>query len=109
MSFSLTTPQFKARTKSVTRRLGWKNLKVGERVMACEKCQGLKLGEHVVEIGEIEIVGARREELYRMMDDDCAREGFPEMAAEQFIEMFCAHNKGTNRTTEITRIEFKYL
>ena len=30
ISFSLTTPQFKARTKHVTRRTGWLTVKVGK-------------------------------------------------------------------------------
>jgi len=32
----------KAPVKDVTRRLGWLNLKAGDRLQVCEKCQGLK-------------------------------------------------------------------
>lgn len=44
MSFMLTTQQVIDRTKTVTRRLGWKHLKPGELFWACEKCQGLGKG-----------------------------------------------------------------
>ena len=54
ISFFLTTPQFKTRTKDVTRRPGWKNLKAGDRLQAVVKAQGLKLGEHPVKLGVIE-------------------------------------------------------
>jgi len=40
MSFTLTAKQILDRTKTVTRRRGWKHLKVGELFWACEKCQG---------------------------------------------------------------------
>ena len=41
----LTKEQILARTKTVTRRLGWWFLKPGDVVWACEKCMGLKKGE----------------------------------------------------------------
>ena len=56
MSFSLTTEQIRNRTKDVTRRLGWKNLKPGEHFRAVEKCQGLKKGEHIVKLYELECI-----------------------------------------------------
>lgn len=61
MSFALTTDQFLAGTKTVTRRLGWKFLKPGDRVMACEKCMGLRKGEKIRRLGEIEIVSVKRD------------------------------------------------
>ena len=48
ISFSMTLPQFHARTKDVTRRLGWKDLAHGTFLQAVEKAQGLKAGEHPV-------------------------------------------------------------
>lgn len=104
----LTTDQIRNRTKTVTRRLGWLKLKVGDKLQGCVKCMGLKPGEKIQKLASIEVVSIRREELCKMMDDDCAREGFPEMDSEQFIEMFCSHMKA-NRLTEVTRIEFKYI
>lgn len=48
MSFMLTTAQIRDRSKTVTRRLGWWNLRVGDVVMACEKCQGLGKGGKII-------------------------------------------------------------
>ena len=44
MSFALTTRQFLAHEKTVTRRLGWEFLKPGDRVCGVEKGMGLKKG-----------------------------------------------------------------
>lgn len=71
MSFSLTTKQFIDGSKTVTRRLGWKFLKPGDRVMACEKCQGLKKGEKVKRLGEIEIINVTRERLDCIAKPEC--------------------------------------
>lgn len=105
--------------KDVTRRQGWKNLKVGERLQVCEKCQGLKRGESLVRICVIEVVSVRRERLDLMNTDldygfkECAREGFSEdvryMWPFQFVQMFCDTHSGCTPETEITRIEFKYV
>ena len=111
MSFSLTTPQFRARSKTVTRRLGWEHLKPGDQLMGVVKGMGLKLGEKVERLGPIEVVSVRREPLghiRRCGPDECAREGFPDMLPGQFCEMFSKHN-GCCEGTDITRIEFKYL
>ena len=114
ISFSLTTPQFKARTKDVTRRLGWKNLKPGQVLQACEKCQGLKKGQHPVKLGPIEVVSVRRERLDRLDTEplygfcEVVHEGFPKLNPQQFIDMFCRHNRCKPETI-ITRLEFKYL
>lgn len=107
ISFSLTTPQFLNRTKSVTRRLGWKFLNAGDRLMACKKCVGLKPGEKSERLGEIEVVSVRRELLCDITEDDVFREGFAEASREWFILHFmqamkCKHN------VEVTRIEFKH-
>ena len=61
MSFMLTTAQIRAGTKTVTRRLGWKFLKPGDRLMACVKCQGLGKGGKIEKIREIEVVSVRQE------------------------------------------------
>jgi len=111
ISFALTTEQFLDGTKDVTRRLGWKFLKKGDRLMACEKCQGIKAGE-LKRLGVIEVVSVRRERLSVLCDslpygeEECRREGFPKMAGKDFVEMFCSHmNCGPH--AEVTRIEFR--
>jgi hypothetical protein len=47
MSFAHTTDQIRNRTKTVTRRNGWADLKPGELFWAVEKAMGLKPGEKV--------------------------------------------------------------
>jgi len=108
ISFAMTTRQFLDGSKDVTRRKGWKNLKPGERLMAVEKGQGLKKGEKVRRLGEIEVLEVEREPLHAICDHpgDCAREGFPEMTNMQFIEMYCRHNGGTPSQI-VTRIVFR--
>ena len=111
ISFSLTTPQFLDLSKDVTRRLAWLNLKPGEALMACEKCQGIKPGEKVVKLGEITVITTRRERLDLMITDaaygqaECIREGFPHLTPSEFVAMFCKHNK-CEPSDLITRIEF---
>ncbi len=113
ISFSLTTPQFKDGSKDVTRRLGWLFLKVGDHLMACEKCQGIKPGESIVRLGPIEVVSVTREPLSRMIDEpeygqaETRREGF-KCSRHQFVEMFCKHMK-CRPAKIITRIEFRHL
>ena len=63
ISFSITTEQFKNRTKTVTRRLGWKTLKAGQHLMGCKKCMGLKPGEKIEKLGEIRIVRVWQEQV----------------------------------------------
>ena len=118
ISFSLTTPQFRARTKTVTRRLGWLKLKPGDVLQSCEKCQGLKKGEHPVKLGKIKVVHVRREPLTALLHThaegmlygvtECEKEGFPHKTPEQFVSMFCLHNKCLPSSI-VTRIQFYYL
>lgn len=108
MSFMLTTEQFKNKTKTVTRRLGWEFLKVGDILNGCEKCQGLRRGEKVKKLGRIRVVSTRWEPLSNITDADCAREGFPDMTAFDFVKFFCDHNK-CQAWTFVNRIEFEYL
>jgi hypothetical protein len=103
----LTTGQVKKRTKTVTRRLGWWFLKPGDILNAVEKCQGLKKGEKIKQICQIEVVSTRVERLYDIDRDDCIAEGFPDMSPDKFIEMFCRHNKCVPEIP-VNRIEFKY-
>lgn len=115
VSFSLTTKQFRNRTKTVTRRLGWKRLKAGQLLMAVEKAQGLKKDQHPVRLGVIRVKDVRQEPLNAMDKDplgygfkECRAEGFPNMVPHEFVLMFCQHNCCSTDTI-ITRIEFEYL
>lgn len=109
MSVSLTEPQVVARTKDVTRRMGWLNLKAGDRLTLCRKVMGRKKGEPLVRLVDVEIVSVRREKLYMINDDEVRREGFPDWTAHEFIEFFCASHKGCRHDSLITRIEWRYL
>ena len=111
MSFALTTEQIKNKTKTVTRRAGWKFLKQNDLVQPVEKTMGLKKGEKVKKIGTpIKIISVRREELSKMRlePNATAKEGFPSMLADDFIQMFCKRFK-KKADEMITRIEFIYL
>ena len=108
MSFSLTTRQYRDRTKDVTRRLGWWNLKAGELVNGVEKAMGLRRGEKIVVLGRHRIVSTRAEMLNAITVEDCRREGFPEMTPAQFVDMFCKHNH-CEPDTVVNRIEFQYV
>lgn len=114
ISFSLTTPQIRDQTKTVTRRLGWSNLKPGQRLVAIEKGQGLKKGEKVKRITIIEVVSNAPEPLNNIIligisgFAECRLEGFPKLEPLQFVVMFCQHNK-CNEFQTVNRIEFRYL
>lgn len=108
MSFAMTTRQMRERTKLVTRRLGWWDLKRGEVLMAVEKSQGLKKGEKVKRICPIQVFDARNERLCDITAVDVILEGFPEMSPAEFIAMFCQHHGIKPRRT-VRRIEFSFV
>ena len=109
MSFALTTAQVLDRSKTVTRRDGWRNLKAGELIQAVEKGMGLKPGEKVRRLAVLRVRSVRREPLWKINTHDCRREGFPELNPEQFVEMFCRSHIGCTPSTVVTRIEFDYV
>jgi hypothetical protein len=115
MSFSMTTEAVRRGEKFVTRRLAWWNLEPGEVLMAVEKSQGLKKGEHVVRIRPIIAVSVRAEKLDTLRDRsvypdpelEMAMEGFPGMSVRDFITMFCRGN-GIGENMVINRIVLAY-
>lgn len=115
ISFALTTEQFRNRTKTVTRRLGWKFLKAGDVLNACVKCMGLKPGEKIQRLGQIRVLNVTREPLNTMAIDpgygkiEAAKEGFPDMTGLQFVDMFREHMVVNLPWTLVTRIEFEYI
>ena len=108
MSFMLTTMQMCRRTKTVTRRLGWKFLKANDVLMACVKCQGLKKHEGIATIHPIRIVRTNWQPLHNITRRDVVREGFPDMTPQGFVDMFCKEMK-CKPTTLVNRIEFKHI
>lgn len=110
MSFALTTPQVLARTKTVTRRLGWTVLKPGDYIQAVEKGMGLRKGERVRRLAVLRVEDVTRERLREgLSQSDVMREGFPGMTPAAFVEMFCRTHRGCTPDTIITRIAFSYV
>ena len=114
ISFALTTAQFRARTKTVTRRNGWRFLRGGETLMGVERGMGLKKGETVQRLGPIRVLSVRREPLRRLIDEpeygaaEVIAEGFPNLTPAEFIAMYCKHNR-CDCAHIVTRIEFEHL
>ena len=110
MSFALTERQLMDGSKTVTRRTGWANLKPGTRLLAVRKAMGLKKGENIQPLCEIEVVSVRRERLGDIEDSDCAAEGFPDLSAAQFVDMFMSKVPTFGMAAydvEVTRIGFR--
>ena len=110
MSFALTKKQIRDQTKTVTRRLKWKAIRVGDRIRPVEKCMGLKRGQVQRLVGQCDliVVAVARESLQEITQADVIAEGFPEMDREDFIAMFCKNMK-TRPDVRVTRIAFQYV
>lgn len=117
MSFSLTTRQVLNRSKTVTRRMGWKFLKPGDRIRAVKKAMGLKKGEKVEQLAVIEVVRVSFERLdhMRYAEPEQAR---AELQAEGVADRCESWNEfliryfwpqGAKPDDVATRIEFKYV
>lgn len=108
MSFAMTTDQFIARTKTVTRRFGWRFLRPGDEVLGVKKAMGLKKGEKIQGLGMIRVVSTRDEPLDAITQEDVIREGFPGWTPERFVQMLVDHYK-VNPSAQVNRIEFEYI
>ncbi|MEU0876794.1 hypothetical protein [Nocardia brasiliensis] len=109
MSVALTEPQVRARTKTVTRRMGWGYARPGERLTLCRKVMGRKRGEPLVRIVDVRIVAVDRERLDAITPEEVHREGFPGMTPAEFVTFFCAAHHGCAPESVVTRIEWRYL
>jgi hypothetical protein len=114
MSYAKTTQQFLNGTKDVTRRLGWRNVRVGQVIQGVLKGMGLKPGEKIQPLRLIVVREVSFEPLRRMIDEpeygriEAIREGFPHLDGAGFVAMFC-DGIGATPETEITRITFRYI
>lgn len=119
ISFSHTSDQVIAGTKTVTRRLGWRHLKPGTLLQPVRRARGLKPGEKIEPLrAPIRVVEVSQESLDRMIKDpaygleECRKEGFGHDATLRhpaaFIEMFCATHPPCTPETVVTRIEFAF-
>lgn len=115
ISFFLTQAQVRARTKTVTRRTGWENLKAGTLLRGIVKGQGLKAGEKVQQLCTIRVKAATQEPLTALLADpaygkaEAAKEGFPEWDGAQFVAFICKESPGVFPERVLTRIEFEYV
>ena len=119
ISFALTTQQIRDRTKTVTRRMGWKTLKHGDILNAVVKSRGLKKGEKIEKLATIRVTDVRRQFLDMLLAApaygfaETTLEGFPEGHAlhspSEFVRFFCASHKGCNPHSWVTRIEFEFV
>ena len=121
MSVAYTEQAVRERRKTVTRRLGWRFLKPGDRLTLCRKVMGRKPGEPLVRIVDVEVVSVRREPLCAMTDRDVIREGiapfddrFDEWdwrgypPATSFVSWY-AWTFNHDPYDDVTRIEWRYL
>ena len=114
ISFTLTEQRIRDRTKTVARLKGCKRLKAGDVLSACRR-KGFGAGERIERLCRVRVVGVRREPLNALLKLSDMRsrwevdaEGFPQMTADEFVEMFCEH-MGGSPDQEVTRIKFKYI
>ncbi len=117
ISFAHTTQQIRDRQKTVTRRVGWRFLRPGERLSAVEKSRGLAKGESVQRLATIRVVDVREERLDRMIEDweygvtECRLEGFANdeiLRNPNYFVAWFAVNHGCRQDSLVTRIEFEY-
>jgi hypothetical protein len=112
MSCSLTVDQVKARTKTETRRHvdTWKDLKPRDRLTLIEKGMGLPKGARQVVLADVVVVANDVVRLYDITEADVAAEGFPEMSAFEFIEMWLhAHGVHFLSQSEAMRFEVRRI
>lgn len=132
MSVTLTEQAVVERRKTVTRRLGWAHLQVGDELDLCRKVMGRKRPdgsvEPLVRLHRVRVVSVGQEYLYRITDAEVVREGLgwrelrpyadpsdgpaSQIAegslASAFVAFFCQHMR-CNRFTEVNRIEWEYI
>jgi hypothetical protein len=116
MSVALTEPAVRARTKTVTRRMGWWRTKTGVvmvkpggYLVLCRKVMGRRKGEPLERITTVQVVDVRRERLDLITPAEVEREGLAPMTPAEFVDFFCASHTGCTPTSEVTRIEWRYL
>lgn len=110
MSVALTEEAVRARTKTVTRRMGWLMLKPGDQLTLCRKVMGRRKGEPLERIVDVEVVDVRREPLSKIgRDGEVEAEGLGHMTPDEFVEFFCSTHKGCTPFSTVTRIEWRYL
>ncbi len=94
-SFRYTWPQMLDRSKTVTRRLGWRWAKPGTLVLPVYQAMGRRAGEPLVHLDwPIEVISSTWEPLQQITQADVVAEGFPDLEPAGFVVMFCNHMGG---------------
>ncbi len=107
ISFFMTQQQIISKTKTQTRRFGWKTLKIGDELQGVKKCQGLKKGEKIEQLCKITITAIRDEPLNAITKADCVKEGFPNYEPMDFVNMIVNHYR-CEPDALIRVIDFEY-
>jgi hypothetical protein len=108
MSVALTTEQVRQRSKTVTRRAGWRMLAAGDQLTLCPKVRGRRRGDPLERIVTVDVISVRRERLDSITPPDIVAEGFPGMTVTEFVEFFCSTHRGVSPQDEVTRIQWAY-
>lgn len=109
MSFAETTAQARDRSKTVTRRWGWDNLKPGEKFQQVVKAMGLPKGEKIEKIHVCECISNRPDPLANITQGECVREGFPDRSPRWLRNLLLSMKPKKFKGKYSNRIEFKYL
>jgi hypothetical protein len=126
MACSMTEAAVLARTKTVTRRIGWwtdkrgrRLLMPGDRVLLVRKSMGRRRADGTVEplvpLALIKATEVHREPLRRLLDEpeygrlEVTAEGFPGMHPAEFVERFFLSAQRLSPDTVVTRISFDYM
>lgn len=105
----MTVEQIRNRTKTVTRRTGFADIKAGEIVRAVRKSMGLKKGERQEVLAYLVVTDVRTEPLIDITGEDVGREGFVDMPQTDFVDLFCRMAGVNNPWMKVRRIEFRYI
>lgn len=108
MSVAYTKDAVLKEAKDVTRRLGRWFVKPGDIVHLVNRTMGFKKGERPVRYKTVRIVSARPEPLNAITQEECRREGFPDLTPTEFVALFSRHNK-CSEDRVINRIEWQYV
>lgn len=115
MSCAATEAAVVDRSKDVTRRLGWRFIREGDRLTLCRKVMGRRRPDGTVEplvrLAEVVVESVTFEPLRQIAyrADDVAREGVAGVTTPvEFIDFYCAAF-GCTPDTVVTRIEWSYL
>ena len=107
MSFFETQLEIKDQSKVMTRRMGWRFLKTGDRLEAVRRYRGIRKKDRK-KLATIEVLNIWREPLNKIRQANVIHEGFPEWTPREFIKFFCKLNK-CRPADRVTVIRFRYV